>query len=158
MGHGNAAGLLGVIEEVTLGKHIRIVADDLNRVLVGAKQCSLEPRPQNLQKWCAGVVSGFSVTGRDKWVTSSSMDRVNSGLGWGAAILLYTAIICAGTVSLDPKPKRPPYTGTSLKAEPFSAATTSRNSGSPKGRAPSFYLTRKCASPSPAGQPADAWR
>ena len=36
MGHGNAAGLLGVIEEVTLGKHIRIVADNLNGVLVGA--------------------------------------------------------------------------------------------------------------------------
>lgn len=35
-------------------------------------------------------------------------------------------------LALDPKPKRPPYTGTSLKAELFSAATTSRNSGSPK--------------------------
>ena len=64
-----------------------------------------EPSPQNLQEVVPlGVVSGASVTGSERLVTSSVIDRVNSFLGSGEFIFAYTAIMCAGSVSFEPRP------------------------------------------------------
>jgi hypothetical protein len=59
------------------------------------------PRPQNLQFVVpSGVVTGFSLTSRERFVTSSVIPIVNLGF----SVLLYTAMICPGVVSLDPNP------------------------------------------------------
>ena len=36
MGNGHAAGFLGIVSKVSLGVHIRVVANDFNGALVGA--------------------------------------------------------------------------------------------------------------------------
>ena len=82
-----------------------------------------EPRPQNLHAVVpAGAVSGLSVISSERFVTSSLMPIVNLGF----VVLLYTAMICSGVVSFEPRPYLPVNTGTSLNLVPLRAATTSR--------------------------------
>ena len=69
------------------------------------------PRPQNLQLMVpSGVVTRGAPISRDKFVTSSTIPSVN----FCFVVFSYTATICAGVVSLEPRPKRPVNTGTSL--------------------------------------------
>ena len=64
-----------------------------------------EPRPQNLQLMVpSGSVSRGAPTGRDRWVTSSSMPMVKWSLGLSWARLSYTANTLRGGVSLEPRP------------------------------------------------------
>ena len=57
--------------------------------------------PQNLQLVVpAGLVSGLSVLGRDRFVTSSSMPSVNPFFD----VFSNTAMMSAGYVSFEPSP------------------------------------------------------
>ena len=59
------------------------------------------PRPQNLQLLIpAGVVSGFSSSGSERFVTSSSIPTVKCFF----SVFLYAAMIHAGVVSFDARP------------------------------------------------------
>ena len=64
-----------------------------------------EPRPQNLQLMVpSGSVSRGAPTGRDRWVTSSSMPMVKWFLGSSSSRLSNTAFSWAGVVSLLDRP------------------------------------------------------
>jgi len=59
------------------------------------------PSPQNLQAtMLSGAVTGVSPLSRDKLVTSSTIDNVNSFLSTFSNV----AMISAGVVSLEPNP------------------------------------------------------
>ena len=66
-------------------------------------------------------------SGKERCVTSSLIPMVNLFL----SVLLYTATICAGVVSLDPKPYLPERIVTFLNSLVERAATTSKYKGSP---------------------------
>ena len=59
------------------------------------------PSPQNLHAtMLSGAVTGVSPLSRDKFVTSSTIDNVNSFLSTFSNV----AMISAGVVSLEPNP------------------------------------------------------
>ena len=75
---GDAAGLLGVVLEVSLDELIGVVADDLDGVLVRADGAVAAETPELALNGalCRGVRGGDSPR-RDRLVTSSTMPMVN---------------------------------------------------------------------------------
>ena len=68
-----------------------------------------EPMPQNSALvWPVGAVSISAGTGREVFVTSSTMPTVKLCLGVSAFRFLNTARSWAGVVSLEERPYRPP--------------------------------------------------
>jgi hypothetical protein len=72
--HGNTAGLLGVIVEVSLCIHIGVITDDLDGVLVRADGTVCAKTPElAVDGSFRSCDERFSPTGRDRFVTSSTM-------------------------------------------------------------------------------------
>ncbi|OPZ37265.1 MAG: hypothetical protein BWY99_01901 [Synergistetes bacterium ADurb.BinA166] len=64
-----------------------------------------EPSPQNLQRIVpSGAAAMCSWTGRDVWVTSSTMLMVKRSLGWKSLRLSNTDLMWVGVVSFEPRP------------------------------------------------------
>ena len=100
--HGNTAGLLGVIIKVSLCVHICVVTDDLNGVLVCAYGTVSAQTPEL-------AVDGSFRCGnqRPRPVVKRQVGHIiydTDGESLPCSVLLYTATICAGVVSLEPSP------------------------------------------------------
>ena len=104
VGHGHGTGFFRVIDEISLRAIRRVLADDLDRVLVGAHRAvgaqTEEDRPDDV----VGFGGKSSSTGRLVWDTSSLMPTVKWFLGEGSARLSNTALTMAGVNSLEDRP------------------------------------------------------
>ncbi len=97
--HCNTTGLLGVIVEVSLSVHVCIVTDDLDGVLVSTYSTVSSKSPELTvccSFWCCNK---WCTCSSERFVTSSTIPIVN----FSFSVLSYTATICAGVVSLEPK-------------------------------------------------------
>ena len=91
-----------------------------------------EPSPQILQAFIS--VTGVNLHpphGRDVLVTSSLIPSVKRFFGWSCFRFSNTCRIMLGSVSLDPRPKRPPIIIGAAQPCCSNALQTSRNNGSP---------------------------
>ncbi len=64
-----------------------------------------EPKPQNLQLIVSsGVISSFSVSGKEVLETSSTIPIVKLSFGFLSARFSNTDMMCEGRVSFEPNP------------------------------------------------------
>ena len=103
------AGFLRVVDEVALRVIIRVLADDLDGILVRADRAvraqAVEQRPHHFRRFDGKLL----VHRRDcVWLTSSLMPTVKWFFGFATARLSNTALTIAGVNSLEDKPYRPP--------------------------------------------------
>ena len=99
VGHCDTAGLLGVIIEVCLCIHIGVVADDLDGVLVGTDSTVCAQTPE-LAADCAFGSGNDLFAAVEGQVCDIVRDTDGEGLLGGVVV----AMICAGVVSLEPRP------------------------------------------------------
>ena len=99
------ARLLGVVDEVALHVKVGLVADDLDRVLVGADRAvgaePVEDRRRHVGRLDVGTSSS---TASEVWVTSSVMPTVKWFFGACSRELSKTALTIAGVNSFDASP------------------------------------------------------
>lgn len=80
MRNGYAARLLGIVSKICLSVKIRMVSDDLDRILVGAYRTVGSQSPEFAGGRAAGAESSLSSASRERFVTSSLIPIVNLGL------------------------------------------------------------------------------
>ena len=104
---GQAAGLLGVVDEIGLAVQVRGMADDLDGVLVGAHR-AVGPHAPELGAGLPGG-GGLDLRHRQGGVGHVVHDADGEiALGLSCFRFSYTARIWPGVVSLEERPYRPP--------------------------------------------------
>ena len=92
----DAAQLVAVYEN--------LASDRIWTVFLFAPTVPSPPRPQNLQQKAGSPRPSWRVTGRERWVTSSSIPMVKLRIGSSAARFSNTATSWSASVSLEDRP------------------------------------------------------
>jgi hypothetical protein len=104
VGHGDRAGLLGVVDKVALGVVVRIFADDFDGVLVGPHRTVGPQTVEHGPHHAVGfrLVAGVVVDGGEGDIIHNAHGEVV--LGIGLARLSNTPLTMAGVNSLEERP------------------------------------------------------